>query len=149
MRTEQDRPGYDAWFMAIALVVARRSTCARRAVGCVVVDADNRILSTGYNGVPHGAIHCTASPCAGARMGSGSGLDVCQALHAEQNALTRLERVREARTMYCTTAPCISCAKLAAATGIQRIVFLEPYPTGGGEFWTEVAGREWHQHTTA
>lgn len=149
MRTENDRPGYDAWFLEIAAVVAKRSSCARRAVGCVIVDAECRILSTGYNGVPSGVSHCTLIECPGARMDSGSGLDVCEALHAEQNALARLEQVRQAHTLYCTTSPCISCTKLIAATGIQRIVALEPYAKSGEQYWTGRVGREWTNHKGA
>lgn len=143
MRTEQDRPPYDVWFMDIALVVAARSTCARRAVGAVIVDEGNRILSTGYNGVPSGVSHCTSVPCKGAHLPSGTGLDECQALHAEQNAIARLEQVRLAHTLYCTTSPCMMCTKLIAATPIRRIVALKPYPISGQMFWVSTVGREW------
>lgn len=143
MRTEKHRLDYDRWFMEIAEIVAMRSTCARRAVGCVIVDGDNRILSTGYNGVPSGVRHCTESPCLGATLPSGQGLDVCQALHAEQNAIARLENVRFAHTLYCTTSPCMMCTKLISATPIQRVVAALPYPGSGEEFWTQLLGREW------
>lgn len=146
MRTELFRPDYDSWFMEIALVVSLRSTCARRAVGAVIVDIENRILSTGYNGVPSGVRHCTEVPCEGASLPSGSGLDVCQALHAEQNAIARLERVRQAHTLYCTTSPCMMCTKLIAATPIRRIVAMQAYPASGERFWVDVIGREWRNH---
>lgn len=139
------RPTHDEWFMQIASVVSTRSTCARRAVGAVIVDRDNRILSTGYNGVPHGVLHCISIPCKGAHAPSGQGLDVCQALHAEQNAIARLADVRAAHTMYCTTAPCIGCTKLISATPIERIVAGESYPLSGQQFWTEVVGKVWEQ----
>lgn len=53
------RPDYDIYFMRIAEVVSSRSTCAKKKVGCVIVSSTNRILSTGYNGVPEGETHCT------------------------------------------------------------------------------------------
>jgi dCMP deaminase len=137
------RPPHDVWFMKIAEVVSTRSTCARRAVGAIIVDADNRILSTGYNGVPSGVRHCTEAPCAGAFAPSGQGLDLCQALHAEQNAIARLTDVRSAHTLYCTTSPCMMCTKLISATPIQRIVAAAAYPVSGEKFWTEVLGRKW------
>ena len=143
LRTENERMDYHSWFMNIALIVAKRSTCARRAVGAVIVDSENRILSTGYNGVPSGVKHCTDSPCSGAHAKSGSGLDACQALHAEQNAIARLTDVRHAHTLYCTTSPCMMCTKLIAATPVQRIVALESYPVSGEEFWKNAIGREW------
>ena len=144
-RVVRVRPSYDEWFIGLAQVIATRSTCARRAVGAVIVDRENRILSTGYNGVPQGVRHCTDHPCAGAGAPSGQGLDVCQALHAEQNAIARLMDVRAAHTLYCTTAPCIMCAKLISATPIQRIVAAVPYALSGRDFWTNVVGREWTQ----
>ena len=143
LRTESDRPDYDRWFMDIARVVSCRSTCARRQVGAVIVDQTNHILSTGYNGVPAGVSHCTQIPCAGANHESGQGLDVCQALHAEQNAIARLQDVRHAHTLYCTTAPCIMCTKLIAATPIKRIVTGQGYAQSGQDYWTVVVKREW------
>ena len=140
-----NRPGYALWFMSIAEIIASRSTCARRAVGAVIVDEDNRILSTGYNGVPHGVVHCTIRNCEGADAPSGYGLDKCQALHAEQNAIARLQDVRSAYMMYCTTAPCMMCTKLIAATPIQGIVVKEAYPTSGKDFWVDEIGRSWYE----
>ena len=46
-----ERPGWDEYFMEMAEVARKRSTCLRRAVGAIIVK-DNRILATGYNGVP-------------------------------------------------------------------------------------------------
>ena len=48
---EDDRPGWDEYFMSIAAVVSTRSTCLRRKVGAVIV-RDRQIISTGYNGAP-------------------------------------------------------------------------------------------------
>ena len=138
------RPTKDQWFMEIAQVTAKRATCARRRVGAVIVDARGYILSTGYNGLPSGFAHCIDSPCEGANYPSGLGLDKCQSLHAEQNAIARLKEPFEAATMYVTTAPCMSCTKLALATSIQRIVFAQDYPTSGRDLWL-MAGKEWIQ----
>lgn len=144
LRTEAERPPYDLWFMDVARVVSMRSTCARRSVGAVIVDETNHILSTGYNGVPSGMQHCTEVPCDGASFGEGKGLDVCQALHAEQNAIARLQDVRHAHTLYCTTAPCMMCTKLVLATPIGRIVAAVEYAASGRDLWLK-AGREWVQ----
>jgi len=143
MRTESVRPDYDDWFMEMCRTIANRSSCVRRAVGCLIVSVDHRILSMGYNGVPHGVEHCTTKECPGAGMRSGEGLDMCQALHAEQNAVARLRDVAEAHTIYCTTSPCISCTKLLSATNAIRIVAGDFYPKSGRVFWTENLGREW------
>lgn len=137
------RPTVDEYYLRIAHVVGTRSTCARRAVGCVIVDDRGYILSTGYNGVPSGFPHCIEHPCSAAMAASGTDLDRCNALHAEQNAIARLREPFEATTLYCTVSPCVSCTKLALATGIQRIVSTEQYASHGRALW-EAAGRRWH-----
>ena len=52
----------DEYFLEIANTVSQRGTCARRKVGCVLVDSANHIVATGYNGVPSGFIHCLDQP---------------------------------------------------------------------------------------
>lgn len=56
------RPDWDQYFMDIARVVARRSTCLRRNVGALIVK-DRRILASGYNGAPAGLRHCLDIGC--------------------------------------------------------------------------------------
>lgn len=51
--------------------------------------------------------------------------------HAEMNAIldaARLGRATKGATLYCTTFPCHNCAKHIVAAGIDRVVFIEPYP---------------------
>lgn len=138
------RLSWEDYFMEIAQVTAKRATCARRQVGCVIVDHRGYMLSAGYNGLPSGFPHCIDQPCEGASCSSGTGLDLCQSIHAEQNAIARLREPFEARSMFVTTAPCMSCTKLALATGIQEVVFKSDYPASGKALW-ESAGRLWRQ----
>jgi len=117
----------DDYFLNIAKLVGKRSTCRRRQVGCVLVDSQNHIVSTGYNGVIKGATHCLDVPCQGAQAPSGTDLDECFAVHAEMNALLQL-RSNDVLTAYLTTTPCFPCAKVIGNSKIQRIVSLEWYP---------------------
>ena len=55
----ESRPSWDDYFLEITKLVAKRSTCLRRAVGAILVK-DKRIIATGYNGVPRGLRHCRA-----------------------------------------------------------------------------------------
>jgi deoxycytidylate deaminase len=57
-----ERPSYDEYFMEMAHIVSKRSTCKRRKVGAILVK-DKHILSTGYNGAPKGLKHCTDVGC--------------------------------------------------------------------------------------
>lgn len=122
------RPPWDQYFMELARLVATRSTCLRRQVGAVLV-RDKTILATGYNGAPRGLAHCgELGGCYRDKMGikPGEGYDKCRAVHAEQNAVAQAARVgvaTEGSTLYVTTYPCGTCAKLAINAGVQRIVY--------------------------
>ena len=147
----------DAYFLKLVELIATRSTCLRRAVGCVLVNARGHVLATGYNGVATGLPHCNevttvnvahpACPniykhaCAGARRPSGKNLESCEAIHAEQNALLQCRDVWEIDTAYVTVSPCLICVKLFLNTACQRIVFIEAYAA----LHYEVAESLWRQ----
>lgn len=133
-----ERLSKDEYFSQLALLVARRSTCSRRSVGCVLVSHRGHILGTGYNGVPRGHTHCTDVRCPGASLPSGTGLDVCEAIHAEQNALLQCKDVEQIDTAYVTAMPCMTCTKLLLNTSCRRIVYVEPYPHDAAkQLWTK------------
>ena len=136
------RLSLDDLYLEMALLISKRATCARRAVGCVLTDHRGRVLSMGYNGVPSGAPHCTDHPCPGASFPSGEGLEKCQAIHAEQNAVVLLADPMAVHTAYITVSPCHSCVKLLLATSCRRIVCLGKYAhTEAIEEW-RANGRE-------
>ena len=137
------RPTNDEYFLEIARVVATRSTCARRSVGCVLVDARYLILATGYNGVPRDLPHCTNSPCPGAGAESGRSLDLCGAIHAEQNAVAFCPDISRVTSCYLTASPCVSCVKLLLNTSCLRIVAEEEYPHEQARILWERYGRRW------
>ncbi len=132
------RPSWDEYFLRIAKEVATRATCPRRSVGAVIV-LDRRILTTGYNGAPHGLAHCTEVGC---KIVDGH----CQrALHAEQNAILQaaLNGVStRGATVYVTCQPCNACAKMIINAGIVRVVFEGDYPDPFAMELFEEAGLE-------
>ncbi|MBI5420389.1 MAG: dCMP deaminase family protein [Deltaproteobacteria bacterium] len=117
--------------MDMAKLASRRSSCLRRAVGAVLVK-DRRVLSTGYNGVPSGVTHCEVTGCLREKLGvpSGERHELCRGLHAEQNAIIQAAfhgvSIRDA-VLYCTTLPCIICAKMLINAGVRRIVYFDGY----------------------
>lgn len=141
------RPDHDEYFTSLALLVSSRASCARRKVGCVLVDKHHHILATGYNGVARGQTHCTDVPCPGAHCPSGEGLELCEAIHAEANAMLQCKDKETIAKAYVTTAPCVHCIKLLMNTACQEVVFLEDYPHSGSSkrLW-ESSGRIWRQH---
>lgn len=127
-----ERPSWDEYFMTLAKQVATRTTCIRRAVGCVLV-RDKRIIATGYNGAPTGLRHCAETGCIRQKLDvpSGERHELCRALHAEQNALIQAARYGlpvDGSTIYITTQPCVVCAKMLINAGVQEIVYANPYP---------------------
>ncbi len=140
------RPPWDDYFMDIAKLVARRSTCLRRAVGAVIVK-DKRILSTGYNGAPSGIAHCAETGCLRERLKvpSGERHELCRGIHAEQNAIIQAAyhgvSIRGA-TLYCTNLPCSICAKMIINAGIRAIVYLSGYADTMSEEMLNQAGIE-------
>lgn len=187
----QPRPTRDQLYTDMAILVSQRTTCLRRAVGCVLVNAKGHVLATGYNGVAAGQKHCnerTKHPvyandpkvyydaredafvfegkvtqalnimhkdqcvgfrikhdqaCPGHDSPSGTNLDACQAIHAEQNALLQCKDIYDIETCYCTASPCMTCTKLLLNTSCKRIVFFSEYPAPGAKDLWISSGREW------
>ena len=77
----------DEYYLDIARVVSRRSTCLRRHYGCVIVK-DDIIIATGYNGSPRGEENCCdTGKCKRANAERYTSYENCASVHAEQNAL--------------------------------------------------------------
>ena len=125
------RPTDDELFMRVAHQVATRSLCDRDQVGAVIVDTQLRITGTGRNGppagFPHGEETC-ASWCLRASHGTKYAepdYTDCPSIHAEANALLSSDRSRhEGGTIYITSDPCWSCAKMIANSGLQYVVVM-------------------------
>lgn len=137
------RPSVSAYFLNIAFQASLRGTCCRRKVGCVLVDKHQQIISTGYNGVASGLSHCIDVPCPGSKMKSGEGLNLCEAIHAEANALIHCTRPQDIETCYTTASPCINCLRMLLNTPCKQIVFSEAYPHPESKSIWEGQNRQW------
>jgi len=121
------RPSWDEYFMRIARVVASRSDCVRRQVAAILVK-DRRVIGTGYNGTPRGAANCSAGGCprCASDAPSGTGLDECLCLHAEENAILQAAyhgtSVAGAH-LYCTASPCLLCTKKIINSGVAEVIY--------------------------
>lgn len=151
-KAKEPRPSLHQTMLHVAQDLSRRSTCARRQVGCVFVDSHGRVLSTGHNGVSKDQIHCTEVPCPGAQCPSGTGLDKCEAIHAEQNALMFCPDIMKIHACYVTASPCVTCVKMLLNTSCKEIHFLEDYPhPAAKDLWTKTrdgltSNRSWTKH---
>jgi len=113
----------DSTYIRMAEVWGSLSKAKRRQVGCLIVK-DNRIISDGYNGTPHGFDNTCEFDT---RFGTETKPEV---LHAESNAITKLAKSTQSSdgaTVYVTLSPCFDCSKLMIQSGIVRVVYKEAY----------------------
>ncbi|NLU49075.1 MAG: cytidine deaminase [Syntrophomonadaceae bacterium] len=125
-RWSGQRPSWDEYFLELAEMVAKRSTCVRRHVGAVLVK-EERIIATGYNGAPQGLTHCLDAGCLREEKGIPSGYryELCRGVHAEQNAVINAARYGVSTldsVLYCTNQPCVLCARMLINAGVKKIV---------------------------
>ncbi len=117
-------------FLEIARIMGNNSHCVSHKVGAVLVK-NNRVISTGINGTPVGYINCDEvfDPTNFDREEHHVWSNLNE-LHAEANMLAIAARegisTRDG-VVYTTMSPCINCAKVLIAAGIQTVVFSELY----------------------
>lgn len=117
--SKQDRLDWDSYFISIALLAAKRSSCNRLHVGCILVK-NNRILATGYNGFLKGAPHISRVVNNHEQF----------TVHAEQNAICDSANrgiSLEGSCAYITHCPCLTCFKLLIASGVSEVKYLLDY----------------------
>ena len=125
------RPDNDTYFMEMAQLISKRSTCIRRQVGAVIVK-DKRVLTTGYNGSPKGTMHCEELGCIREQQNipSGTRHELCRGVHAEQNAVIQAAYFGisiDGASIYTTTFPCSMCAKILINAGIKEVIYSDSY----------------------
>ena len=110
-------------YAQILKIVAQRSTCNKPNSALII--KDGRIISMGYNGSPKGQEHCLDHGC---EQGPDGGC--IRTIHAEQNAIAFAAKYgisTEGAVLWCTTSPCVPCAKLIINSGIVEVVYLDQY----------------------
>lgn len=149
----------DLTFMRVAQIFAMNSTCCSKKIGCCITK-DDRIIATGYNGVPSGQPHCEDfwTPLIPGEMiepgfikdiGDVSCIDgkpifdrdlhhqwsKDKEIHAEANTLMFCARhgiSTEGATLYTTVSPCANCALLIVQAGIKKVVYQYKYDLSNG-----------------
>jgi dCMP deaminase len=130
------------YFMNIAKLTANLSYAQRLQVGAVIVKG-NKVLATGYNGMPTGWENVCETDV------EGSLVTKPEVLHAETNAIAKVAQSTESSegsTMFCTHAPCLDCAKLIYQSGIQTLYFKEQYRSNDGLNFLIQGGINVHQY---
>lgn len=113
---------WDEYFMGVALLAAMRSKDPNTQVGACIVDKENRILSTGYNGLPYG---CSDDEFPWNREGEYGNTKYPFVVHAELNAIlnARGKNLSGAK-IYVALFPCNECAKAIIQSGIKEVIYL-------------------------
>jgi dCMP deaminase len=109
-------------YLRITQILALRSTCLDKQVGCVITNNKNEIIATGYNGAPRGYQHCIdIGYCIKEKENN---LTKCPSTHAEINALIQCRVPEQIHTVYITLSPCVACVRALMNTSCKDIVFI-------------------------
>lgn len=111
---------WDEYFMGVSLLAAQRSKDPNTQVGACIVDEDNIIISTGYNGFPK---DCSDDEFSWSRTGNDT--KYAYVVHAELNAILNSGgKSLKGASIYVSLFPCNECSKAIIQSGIREIVYL-------------------------
>ena len=130
------------YFMQMAELTATLSYAKRLQVGALIVKG-NRIVGTGYNGMPTDWENDCEFEVDGELKTK------AEVLHAETNAIAKVAQsteTSEGSTMFCTHAPCVDCAKLIYQSGIATLYFKHEYRDDAGIKFLKLSGVNVHNH---
>ena len=128
--------------MQMAELTATLSYAKRLQVGALIVKG-NRIVGTGYNGMPTDWENDCEIEIDGELKTKQ------EVLHAETNAIAKVAQsteTSEGSTMFCTHAPCVDCAKLIYQSGIATLYFKHEYRDDAGLKFLKLSGVNVHNH---
>ena len=128
-----DYLSWDAYFMGVALLSAQRSKDNHTQVGACIVNAENKVVSVGYNGMPTG---CNDDMMPWERDGGFLDTKYAYVCHAELNAiLNRNAASLQGCRLYVSLFPCNECAKAIIQSGIREVIYLDNkyVPAGRGD----------------
>ena len=109
---------WDEYFLGLLPVIAAKSKDRETKVGCIIVNSDNSIVSTGYNSLVRGLddtkVHRLNRPD-----------KYTWIEHADRNAIYNAARIGVS-TKGCKTYlpfyPCVDCARGIVSAGINEVV---------------------------
>lgn len=117
-----DYISWDEYFMGVSLLASQRSKDPNTQVGACIIDGQNRILSTGYNGFPQG---CSDDEFPWNRDESRGDTKYQFVVHAELNAILNARAKNLAGSkLYVSLFPCHECAKAIIQSGVAEVVYL-------------------------
>lgn len=107
---------WDDRFLSLANLVSSWSKDPSTKVGAVIVNDNNQVLSTGYNGFPRGLDDSMEKY-------SDRPYKYAHVIHAEHNAILHCGHSMKDATIYVTHQPCPHCAGIISSVGIKNVIF--------------------------
>jgi dCMP deaminase len=118
-------------FLKLAIQFSALSYANRAKQGCVIVDQASRIVSTGFNGTPHGVDNACEK----------DDVTLPYVIHAEANAILNSTKADlSGCTLYVTQSPCIACAAIILQKGIKNVYYHKDYRVKDGRLFLEQHG---------
>jgi dCMP deaminase len=117
-----DYIGWNEFFMGVAELAAKRSKDPNTQVGACIVDINNKIIGTGYNGLPNGF---SDDDFPWSKTGDFLDTKYPYVVHAELNAILNSNMNLKNSIIYVTLFPCNECAKAIVQAGIKQVLYLD------------------------
>ena len=108
-------------FLDLADEVSTWSKDPSTKVGCVIVDAEKRVVGLGYNGFPRGVIDSHE------RLHNRE-TKLALTIHAEENAMLNAVRPVSGCVAFVTHPPCVACMARIIQAGIITVYYRLPAP---------------------
>jgi dCMP deaminase len=128
---------WDEYFMTMAYLVSMKSKDPSTRVGAVIVNVDNQIMSTGYNGFPRGIEDLE-------ERYTNKEYKYLAINHAEENAILQCARNGISSLdcrLYVPWISCSRCAKSIIQSGINEVIYDANFPGNKQENQSD----EWRQ----
>ena len=112
------KPNWNVYYLTQCFLVAQRSLDPNTKCGAIIVSADNRVLSQGYN-----------SPLKNSKddeIPLTRPEKYCHMIHAEENAILAYNgsyQDIQGGTIYVTGSPCHKCLRMIIQKGITNIIY--------------------------
>lgn len=132
IKKRQDYITWDEYFMGVALLSAKRSKDPSTQVGACIVNAKNKIVGAGYNGLPIG---CSDDDFPWEKKGEFLDTKYPYICHAELNAiLNNIGMELDDCKIYTALFPCNECTKAIIQSGIKEVIYLSDKYEGNDVF---------------
>lgn len=111
---DYERPDWDSYFLGLAFLISQKSHDPQTQHGCVIVDVENHILGTGYNGFPKEIPDFVLPNLRPMKYN--------WMIHSEANAIYNCVKKPIGARVYVTGEPCHNCLLAMWQVGIKEII---------------------------